>query len=217
MWRNVGLDLLIAALVVGLWYLIAVQLNRRRSMTILYWIDDAIQGMARISGLEWLSASQFLVRLRFSENHFKGAVLKIKLQPWELPLRWIANRIESKPETLTFEADLATPPSFSMQVFEQRWAKVRQTTIEELQRYSFERLGPFVLTTKAEWQQNVINMMETVSCSDHCEFISVSFNPETPNFAATMPLDCMKPGSQYRATIFETMRELAQGASTSMT
>jgi hypothetical protein len=218
-WRNLGLDFLFGTLLVGAWYYIALRLNRRRSMKVVYWIDEAISGTARIAGLEWLSASHFLVRLRFPEQHFKRAQIHVRLHPWELPLRWVMTKFRHTQETLTFEADLATPPTFNMQVQGQRWTGRSGTSkkIPNLSTWQVEKLGPFVVTTRPDWEPNVVNTMDTLSCSAPCEFLQVTFNPDTPNFTATLPLDSVRPGAEYRATLFDTMRELAIGESPSRT
>lgn len=219
MWRNFGFDFLIGTLLVMGWYYIGLRLNRRRSMKVVYWIDEAIKGTARIAGLEWLSPSHFTVRLRFPEHHFKRAQIHVRLTPWELPLRWLLSRIHKAQETMTFEADLASPPAFNMQVQGQRWVgKTRsKKNAQNLENYQLERLGPFVITTRPDWDPNIVNAMDTLSSSAPCDFLQVSFNPETPNFTATLPLELVQPGSEYRATIFDTMRELAIGESQSRT
>jgi hypothetical protein len=74
-----------------------------------------------------------------------------------------------------------------------------------------------VVTTRADWDQNIVNTMDTLSCSTPCDFLQVTFNPDSPNFTATLPLDSLRPGAEYSATIFDTMRELAIGESQSRT
>jgi hypothetical protein len=216
MWRNLGLDLLAGSLLVAVWYFIGVRLNRRRSMTILSWIDEAIHGTARIAGLEWLTPSQFMVRLRFPENSFKRAILHVRLHPWELPLRWLMSRMHQVQETMTFEADLAAPPNFNMHVNGQRWTGKARKPPAKLENYQFERLGPFVVTTKRDWEPSVVNAMDTLSSTTPCNFLQVTYNPETPHFTATLALDSLRPGSEYRTTIFDTMRELAIVANQSL-
>jgi hypothetical protein len=129
------------------------------------------------------------------------------------------SRMQHAQETLTFEADLVNPPSFNMQVQGQRWADGPRSrrTIPNHENYEFERLGPFVITTRTDWDQNIVNTMDTLSCSAPCDFLNVTFNPDSPNFTATLPLDSLRPGPEYRATIFDTMRELALGESPSRT
>lgn len=218
MWRTLGLEVAIAAVVVGLWYFIGMHLNRQRSMRILYWVDDAIQGAGRISGLEWLSASQFLVRLRFHEQHFRHAVLRVDLRRWEQPLRLLGDWLGKRPETVTFEADLPATPSFNMDVRNQNWIQKRSPrTVKKLEQCPKVPLGPFVVTTRPEWPQNVVSLMETVSCTDHSEFLKVRIHPQSPQFAATLPLESLRPTSPMRSTLFDTMREMALGARTSRT
>jgi len=224
MWRSFGLYFFLATTLVAVWYFIAVRLNRRRSMVVVYWIDEAISGTARIAGLEWLSPSHFLVRLRYPEHQFKRAQIHVRLHSWELPLRWLVSRLQHSEETLTFEADLTSPPSFNMLVRGQRWiGRARNTNarntkkIPNMKGCELERLGPFVITTRPDWEPNVVNAMDSLSNSSPCDFLQVTFNPETPHFTATLPLDSVRPGSEKRTTIFDTMRELAIGESPSRT
>lgn len=188
-------------------------------MKVVYWIDEAINGTARIAGLEWLTPSQFLVRLRFPEHQFKRAQIHVRLHPWELPLRWFLSRIRRSEETLTFEADLTSPPTFNMLVQGQRWmGRTRNSKkCPDMQSCEMERLGPFVITTRPDWEPNVVTAMDSLSSTSTSEFLQVTFNPQTPNFTATMPLDSVRPGAESRTTIFDTVRELAIGESQSMT
>jgi hypothetical protein len=219
MWRNLGLDFFIGTILVVAWYYIGLRLNRSRSMKVVYWIDEAVRGTARIAGLEWLSPSHFMVRLRFSAQHFTSAQIHVRLHPRELPLRWLMSRAKKTQETLTFEADLVSPPSFNMIVQGQRWVGRAggRKKAPDLKNYEVERLGPFVVTTRADWDVNVVNTMDTLSCSAPCDFLQVTFNPDSPNFTAVLPLDAVRPGSESRMTIFDAMHELAIGESPSRT
>jgi hypothetical protein len=77
-----------------------------------------------------------------------------------------------------------------------------------------EQSGPFVLTTRNEWQREITTMMNALVASRECDCSSVSFRRSSPHFSVTVPLNTIAPESQAQCEIFDVLRELAAGAST---
>jgi hypothetical protein len=51
-----------------------------------------------------------------------------------------------------------------------------------------------------------------LSCPER-QFLSIAFKRQSPHFTATMALDSIAPTSTCRSEIFDSLRELATGAS----
>jgi hypothetical protein len=214
--RIIAVDLLAGAALIALWYFTFRRYNRRRSAQVLRWIQRAFAAHGEVSGVRWLGASRFHVSLRLATNLFHRAAVMVQLLPREMPFHWLLNRLRKKRETLTFEADLDCPPGFDLEVHNHRWCgRTRRKFPKNPQNWTTERAGPFVLTTRKDWQREVTTMMNALGASRECDCLSVCFRRTSPHFSATVPLESISPAGQEQPDIFDVLRELAAGASTS--
>lgn len=211
---NLGLDLALGAILVATWYWGCLRMNRRRSTRILYWIDQALAGSGRISGIEWLSASRFLVRLRLQDSCFRCPAVIVRLAPRELPFHWLMNRLRKTEDTATFEANLPLAPTFNMDVHTQHWRTgARPDKMPKSGRWTTETIGPFVITNRRDWQRDVVCAMDTMTQSRGYQFVNVSFRKTSPHFSATLPLEVLRPRVDAQPPIFDVLKELATGSS----
>ncbi len=212
----VVIDLVVGAVAIGLWYLWFARSNRLRSACILRWIEAVFSGHGHIVGIHWITASRFHVRLRLGSNLFQHAGLMVQLLPRELPLHWLVTSLRKKQETLTFEADLDCPPVFNLEVQNHRWCGRSHKKVRvDAERALIEHCGPFVLTTRNDWQREITTMMTALVASRDCDFLNVCFRRTSPHFSATVPLQSLAPEVQAESDLFDVLRELAAGASTS--
>ncbi len=217
MWRHLLIDVALGALVVTIWYWTILQLNRRRCVRILRWIDKAFGSDGHIGSVHWVSPSRFKVQLRLANCGFLRPSLLVQLPSDELPFRCLVNYLRRKRrQTLTFEADLHCPPSFNLQVLNHRWCgKSRRRLSPQLGQWTTERLTPIIVTTRNDWNPDIANMMNASIMTRDCEFLSVAFRRTTPHFTATLPLDAIIPEKNAEIVVLEALRELASGASAS--
>ena len=217
MWgKLIAIDLAAAAVIIAGWYFWFLQVNRRRAVKVLSWIERAFEGRGQIAGVQWEGSSTFQVRARVCPSLFRQTRLRIQLLPRQLPFAWLWARITRRSETFTFEADLDCPPVFNLEVNNHRWCgRTRRHFPRHSENWVLERTQPFVITTRNDWQREITNMMNALVASRECDCMKVSFSRTSPHFSATVPLDSISPESQSQANIFEVMRELAAGASAS--
>ena len=206
-------------LLVSVWYLWFFRTNRRRSRVLIEQIRSALGGHAQIVGIHWISPSRFHVRLRLFPEIFRQCSVAVQLVPRELPLSWFLSAIRNQRETLTFEADLDVPPGFSLEVHNQRWSgrsgrkERRQPHLDRV-----ETCGPFVLTTRTDWQREITAMMNALVASRDSDFLTVSFRRTSPHFAASVPVSSLSEEHTARYggyDMFDVLRELADCASAS--
>jgi hypothetical protein len=209
------IEIAIGAFLVALWYAWFRHQNRRKSIHVLQRIKSAFAGHAQILGVRWSGGSRFAVRLRVMSTLFKQAAVLVELHPRELPLSWVWARLRRRRETLTFEADLECPPVFNLEVHNHRWCGRTRKFPHDDRQIALEHCGPFVLTTRNDWQREITSMMTALVASRDCNFLTVNFRRTSPHFSATVPLDSLSAESQYEAEIFEVLRELATCASAS--
>lgn len=202
-----------ACVIAGLWYWFAVRLNRRRAVEVLRWIEGALDGQGHVVGIRWITPSRFLVPLRLASG-FRQAAVMVQLPPLEMPFQWLAAKLHKQEETLTFQADLEFPPSFSLEVQNHRWfARTDKDLKPNGKGWNFEQSGPFVLTTRMDWQREMSGVVNSLVSCRAKEFHNVVFRKDSPHFSATVPLDSISPNALCRYEVFSSLRELATAAS----
>ena len=181
-------------------------------MQLLQWVRGAFAGHAQIMGVRWIGASRFHIRMRVASPLFRQSAVLVQLRPREFPLAWAASRLRRQRETLTFEADLDCAPSFNLEVHNHRWCGRSRRELPA-RRLAVEQCGPFVLTTRNDWQREITHMMTALVASRECDFLSVCFRRSSPHFSATVALTSLAPETECENEIFEVLRELAECAS----
>lgn len=212
MWWTLGFSVVAAAVIFVPWYGLCLRWNRSRAQKLLAIIESAFLAHGRMNGVEWNSASEFRVRLLLSRCAFTNTTITIRMSPRGLPLSWLLDAFHRRRETLTFEANLLCPPGFNLEVQNQRWL-VRTKSRSPRKSCKMKRLGPFILTSRCDWQREITNMVRALSASRDCELLSVSFRRRAPHFSATVPLTAIAASHCSPVRIFDALRELASGAS----
>lgn len=213
---TIALQLAAGLIVVTGWYVCFVRYNRRKAADVLLWIKTAFSGHAQILGVHWTSPSRFLIRLRLVPNIFQQSQIIVQLMPREFALNWILCRVRKQQEVATFEADLDVPPGFSLEVHNQRWCgRSRRSAKIDPDHSTFESIGPFVITTRRDWQREITSMVSALVASRDSDFQTVSFRRTSPHFSATVPLSSLAPQKCGGNNVFRVLRELADCAGAS--
>lgn len=207
-------DVLIALVLVTLWYFGFVRYNRKKAEQLLHWICAAGGREAKVGCVRWISASCFHLQLQFPAEDFREAHMKVQLLPREMPLHWLISYLRGRQEALTFEANLHCAPAFNLEVRNYRWKKRGEFHTSECA--MVVRSGPVVLTTRGDWQQDLTHMMNGLLASRDCNFERLEFRRDSPHFSATLPLNSIDLQCEGAGQLFEALRELATGASAAM-
>lgn len=214
MGRFLFIDALIAGALFGAWYFWFAGYNRRKGAWALRWVTTALSGRARVIEAEWLGSSLLRARLRFPAHWFEHACVSVRLLPRALPAQWAIGAWRKQKETLTFEADLDCPPGFRLDVVRHRWlSRSHHGLLAGSSRsWTLSRPGPIVLTTRAEWTQELTALVNSLMTSRGHHLLSVHFRPESPHFTASLPLEALSD-QEVAAGFLNILRELAAGAS----
>ena len=153
MGRFVLIDLVVAGVLLLLWYGWFMSYNRRRGAALLHWVQAACLGKGRVLDPHWKAGgSQLKATLRLSSRWFEDARITVHLQPRPFPVQWFLSRWRKQSETLTFEADMGFPPGFHLDVIRRRWSgHSAKKVAKETRTWTLSRPGPVVLTTKDDW------------------------------------------------------------------
>ena len=205
----------IASLVVFAWYLLFSRYNRRKGTLVLQWVEAACAARGRIVETKWLNASRLQAHFSFATHWFENARVTIRLLPRPIPLQWIISLWQRQREILTFEADLDYSPAFHLEVSRHRWLTEKPKEIANPDRnWIVSRPGPVVLTTRTEWTHELTPVVNTLMTSRGHHLLTVRFRPDSPNLAATIPLEALAD-EQTTASFLSVLRDLAAGSSAS--
>jgi len=209
------IDVVAAAVLVGLWYFFLARYNRRKGIRALRWVEVACSNRARIVEAHWVGASRLQVNLRFAAHFFENARLTIRLLPRPVPVQWLLSWWHKQRETVTFEADLDYVPNVHLEVRRHRWLTHRTGKMKNDGRnWLVSRPGPVVLTTSNQWRQELPPIVHTLMTSRGHDLITVRFGPNSPHLAATIDLEALS-GEEAAASFLGVVRDLAAGASAS--
>lgn len=195
------------------WYAVSLRRKREKAREILRWIQGSLAGRGHVVGISWTAASRFRVPLRLTCGVFRRAWVVVEMQTQQTPVHWLVHKIHSPQEVITFQADLDSPPTFSLQMQNFRWyARSSPKTEIEHTGWQFERLPSVMITTKPESQKEIAGTMTALSRGDNGEFLEVSFQRSSPHFSATLPLESLAPGAPARTYMLDAVREMAGSA-----
>jgi len=211
--RLVAIVSLAGLLFLVVWYFWFIRSNRRRAEEILHWVNRAFDGHGEAATVQWIGASRFFISMHAPPSLFIRTSLMVKLRPRENPIAWFLSRIRHEQECLTFQADLDSAPCFNLEVHNHTWyGRTRRRFPGRSQNWVMEQAGPYVLTTRNDWQRDITTMMNALLASRECECLSVCFRRSSPHLSVTVPVAALSPDEQVQLGIFDVLRELATGA-----
>jgi len=212
-----GVYLVVVALFCAVWYWLFRRHNRMKAVQVVRWIEAALAGQGHVLGMRWTTPRQFKVPLRLTSGVFHRAWITVEFCPSEMPINWIVSKLRNQQDTITFQADLDFLPSFSLDVHNFRWfaRSSRKTDLGNCQ-WTFQQSGPFVISTRMNWQREITAAMTSLTSNNNREFLNITFRRQSPHFSATMPLESISPTSPTRSYMFDSVRELAASSSASL-
>ena len=214
MWGRMAICIAAGATAVGVWYLVFLRSNRRQGDRVVEWIQAALAGQGQVVAVRWLGASIFRVGLRLGTSLFQHPALLVRLTPRELPHRWLRQWWRREPAAITFDADFEIPPVFDLQVRQHRWSGRGSAPFpSDPERWEYEQVTPLILTSRRSYQREVTGMMNALLSCREREVLSLGFHRASPHFSATIRLECFSPEGRAGSNVFDTLKELAAGAS----
>jgi hypothetical protein len=209
------IDVLAAAALVVLWYYGFARYNRRKGRKALRWVEAACSYHGGVSDARWVGTSRLQARMRFAAHWFENARVVIRLLPRPLPIQWILCLWRRQRETVTFEADLDYAPGIRLEVLRHRWLTQNNHRLgRPSQNWTLFRPGPVVLTTRAQWRQELPPVINPLMTASGHNLLNVRLRPESPHLAVTIDLAALSD-ERTAAGFLGVVRDLAAGASTS--
>jgi hypothetical protein len=205
----------VGLLIVAIWYWSFLRFNRRRALRVLRWLEGTLAAHGQISGIEWISPSRLRARLRLSGCSFRQPSLDVHLAPRHMPLKWALWGWRRRQETLIFEANLSCPPRFSVEIGRTRCTGITRRGMRNTGEWPTHSIATLFISNQPEWEPEISGRIAGVVTTREFEFMGVTFRPRAPQFSVMFSLrEALKHPSGELA-IFDGLRELAEGSSTS--
>jgi len=102
------------------WYVVGWQVNRRRGESLLAWVLQGLRSLGDQTTVSRLGTSGFQVNVGKARAPFKKVEAAILLQPREIFLLWIFNRLRGGGDHLVLKATLRASPRGEIEVVKKR-------------------------------------------------------------------------------------------------
>lgn len=215
MGRLLLIDVASSIAVLGLWYLVFFSYNRKKGAAVLRWVQSACDGKGRIVESRWMGSSRLQARIHFPSRWFENARVTVSLRPRALPIQWMVSCWHKQKEMLTFEADLGGSPAFHLEVTRHRWSAHNRGGLSrknDQREWEVHQPGPIILTTRTHWKQDPSAELNALMSSRRQDIFQVRFNPESPQFSATVHLETLADPTACSGFV-SALRDIAAGAS----
>ena len=212
--QTVLIGVVVTVIVFLAWYSSFLRLNRRRGLRVLRWLRRAVASHGRLDEAKWTGPSRFQGRLKLSGRDFLQPALEVRLAPRHMPLKWALWRWRGSEETVTFRANLPCPPGQSLEISRNRWTSVAKRPAQDSRQWSTHKVATLYLSTQPTWEAQIAERMSGAVAIREFEYLAVAFHQREPHFSVTFSLqEAMRhPGGEL--TIFDNLRELAEGPHT---
>ncbi len=207
--------IVVAVIVFLTWYSSFLHLNRRRGLRILRWLRRTVAPHGQLDEAQWMGPSRFRGRLRFSGRDFLQPILEVRLAPRHMPVQWALWRCRGSQETVTFHANLPCPPGQTLQIRRNRWTSLASRPIREGRNWSTHTVATLYLSTQPTWEPQIAERMSGTLASREFDYLAVSFRRSEPHFSVTFSLQEAMQQPCGELSIFDNLRELAEGSHTS--
>src|SRR5262249_29861783 len=159
-----GIFFVAASVFCAVWYWVSRRRTRSKAVQVVGWIEAALAGQGHVLGMRGTSPREIKGALRGTVGGFHRAWVPVGFCTCEMPINWIVSKLRNQQDTITFQADLDFLPSFSLDVHNFRWfARSSRKTDLTSSRWTFQQSGPFVISTRMNWQKEITSAMMSLT------------------------------------------------------
>lgn len=108
--------MMIALVVVMLWFALGTQRNIRRGNQVLEWLQSGLPSLGPRTTLRWLGSSAVELKIADAHDPFDSAEAVVVLEPRDVGVLWAWARSRGRRDFLILRGRLVSPPRFEMEV-----------------------------------------------------------------------------------------------------
>ncbi|MFQ6058194.1 MAG: hypothetical protein ACE5MB_04840 [Anaerolineae bacterium] len=203
------------SVVLVLWYFVGRQLNRGRGEKLLRWVREGLPVLGEESSVRWLGHSGFQVQVEGTKPPFRRLGLTILLEPREMLLLWLFNRLRGRRDILVLRGNLRSRPKAELELVKAR-SRLGRRILSELRDKGWVREeweAGLVLAQRGKETAHMIEALAPLLTAYASHVVRLSVRKQTPHFLADFSLAGLE--REKAEEIFDGLKRIAAAASTS--
>ena len=206
-----GTDLALAlAAFLLLWYVVGMQIKRRRAVALVRQVRDSIQPFGGSATIRWIGRSAFRIEAEKLSPPLARLSISVLLEPWETFILWAVGRLRGRRDWLMAGVTLDAPVRMRFEVYHPQRRGAFQVSREIRNRgWREEPLAGWPsLRYAAPDADGRAMAREVLTLLGKVDIWRVGLSPEIPQLTVSLPI----PSSETRVPlpIFATLPQLAQ-------
>jgi len=193
-----------------LWYVVGMQINRRRAVTLMRQVRDSLQPFGGTATIRWFGRSAFRVEAEQPASPFLRLGISVVLEPRETFFLWAVGRLRGRRDWLVTGVTLSGRVASSFEVYhpKRRGAFQVASGIRDKgwRQEPLAGRSPFLCAAPdADGQALAREVMMLLA---RVEIWRVGVRPEAPHLTISLPVPATETGSTL--PIFAVLPPLAQ-------
>jgi len=206
-----GTDLALAlAAFLLLWYIVGMQIKRRRAMALVRQVRESIQPFGGSATIRWIGRSAFRIEAEKLSPPLARLSISVLLEPWETFILWAVGRLGGRRDWLMAGVTLDAPVRLRFEVYHPQRRGAFQVSREIRDRGWRQEpvTGWPPLLCAAPDADGRAAAREVLNVLGKVDIWRVALSPEVPQLTLSLPI----PPSEKRVPlpVFATLPQLAQ-------
>jgi hypothetical protein len=193
-----------------LWYVIGMQIKRRRAVALVRQVRDSIQPFGGSATIRWIGRSAFRIEAENLSAPLARLSISVLLEPWETFILWAVGRLRGRRDWLMTAVTLDAPVRMRFEVYHPQRRGAFQVSREIHERgWREEPLAGWPsLRCAAPDADGRAMAREVLTLLGKVDIWRVALSPEIPQLTVSLPI----PSSETRIPlpIFAALPQLAQ-------
>ncbi len=197
------------------WYIVGWRMNRRRGELLLEWVLQGLRAFSDQITVSRLGTSGFQVNVGKVQTPFKKVEATILLQPREILLLWIFNRLRGRTDHLVIKGTLRAWPRGEVEVMKKR-GLLAGRELEGLDGEAWTRretASGLVIAYRGEKGQQQVDAISPLLDDLDPRLLRLSLSKKAPHLLVSLSL--AELDEQAALLIFASLQELAQTVTSS--
>lgn len=197
------------------WYIVGWQVNRRRGERLLAWILQGLRAFSDQITVSRLGTSGFQVNVGKAQAPFREMEVTILLQPREILLLWIFNRLRGRADHLVLKGTLRASPRGEVEMMKKRGRLAGRVLkgLDEGVWVRQETAGGLVMACRGEKGQQQVDAISPLLAGLSPRLLRLSLSKKAPHILVSLSLAGLD--EQSALLMLSSLQELARTVTSS--
>ncbi len=197
-------------IVLGIWYVVGWQMNRRHGRLLLEWIVRGLRAYGGQITVSRLGMTGLQVNVHKAQAPFKGIETTVLLQPREILLLWIFNLLRGGADYFVLNGTLRAPPRGEVEVVKKRgrMAKPLLKGLDEKTWTSHETTSGLIIASRGKQGQHQAEAISHLLEDFSPRLLRLSLSKKAPHLLVYLSLAGLD--EEAALLLLSSLRDLAQ-------